>query len=96
MFIQYIITHGHLPEVKKGASKIVNEYGNNRLFNLILTGHLHSRIISDDSRKHRHIWVPSLFTGNRYSKQLGFSSTAGYLRITNNGKDKPNINDITL
>lgn len=94
--IQYIITHGHLPEMKKGSDKIINRYGNSQLFNLILTGHLHSRIISDDDENYRHIWCPSLFTGNRFSKQLGFSSTAGYLRITNNGKDRPNVNDITL
>jgi len=57
---------------------------------------LHSRIISTDSRKIRHIWCPSLFTGNEYSKQLGFSSTAGYLQIENNGKGFPNVTDITL
>lgn len=94
--IQYIIAHGHLGEVKKGAAKIIIEYGNSRLFNLILTGHLHSRIISDDGRNFRHLWCPSLFTGNRYSKQLGFSSTAGYLRIVNNGDGKPNISDVSL
>jgi hypothetical protein len=94
--INYIITHGHLGESKKGGEKIVNEYGNNKMFNLILTGHLHSRIISTDSRKIRHIWCPSLFTGNEYSKQLGFSSTAGYLQIENNGKGFPNVTDITL
>jgi len=94
--IQYIITHGHLGESKKGADKMINVYGNNKLFNLILTGHLHSRIISDDSNRFRHIWCPSLFTGNLYSKQLGFSSTAGYLRIENNGEGKPNVHDICL
>ena len=94
--IQYIITHGHLGESKKGAEKIINLYGNNKLFNIILTGHLHSRIISDDSSRFRHIWCPSLFTGNQYSKQLGFSSTAGYLRIESNGEGKPNVYDICL
>jgi len=94
--IMYIITHGHLPEMKKGADKIINTYGNNKIFNLILTGHLHSRIIEADSKNFRHIWCPSLFTGNRYSKQMGFSSTAGYLRITNNGENLPNVNDISL
>lgn len=94
--INYIVTHGHLGESKKGGEKIVNEYGNSKMFNIILTGHLHSRIITTDSRKIRHIWCPSLFTGNEYSKQLGFSSTAGYLEIENNGKGFPIVTDITL
>jgi predicted phosphodiesterase len=94
--IQYILTHGHLGEAKKSGEKIVNEYGNNKKFNLVLTGHLHSRIIKTDSRMLRHIWCPSLFTGNDYSKQLGFSSTAGYLLIENNGKGFPNVLDVTL
>jgi predicted phosphodiesterase/ribosomal protein L29 len=94
--INYIITHGHLGESKKSPNQLIVEYGNNKKFNLILEGHLHSRIVKEDGRKFRFVICPSLFTGNSYSKQLGFSSTPGYLQITNNGNGYPNITDITL
>lgn len=95
--IQYIIGHGHLPEHKKNKSEyIINEYGNNQLYNMILTGHLHSRVTDADTRRSRYVVCPSLFTGNRYSKTLGFSSNPGYLRIVNNGSGRPNVTDISL
>ena len=95
--IQYIIGHGHLPEHKKAKSEyIINEYGNNKIYNMILTGHLHSRITDADTRRSRYVVCPSLFTGNRYSKTLGFSSNPGYLMIRNNGLGKPNVMDISL
>ncbi len=78
----FIFTHGHLGISKKNPDHIVNQYGFEGLFNLVVMAHLHTRKILVDNLRNRTIHAPSLFTGNNYSKGLGFSSLAGYLFIT--------------
>lgn len=41
--INHILTHGHHGISKKDLSKVVMDYGNNKIFNLWTEGHLHSR-----------------------------------------------------
>ena len=77
----FIITHGHLGLGKKTADLIVNQYGYKNCYNVVVMGHLHSRKIMSDTYDSRVIHAPSLFTGNNYSKGLGYSSRAGYLHI---------------
>ena len=75
-------------------------------FNVILEGHLHTRIqkhsvtnldkVSYDSITHRKVVCPSLFTGNSYSEELGYTTNAGYMIFENNGHGKPNMFDFSL
>lgn len=77
----FVFTHGHLGLGKKTADLVVNQYGYRNCYNTIVMGHLHSRKVMSDTYDSRVIHAPSLFTGNNYSKGLGFSSRSGYLFI---------------
>lgn len=91
----FVFTHGHLGISKKTGETIVNMYGNKELYNLIVMGHLHTRKVLSDSYENRVIHAPSIFTGNDYSKGLGYSSRSGYLYIT--VKDKlPVVTDVPV
>jgi predicted phosphodiesterase len=102
--INFILNHGHHGLSKRPVEYVAYHYGKQGKFNLILEGHLHSRIqkvarvdtVSGDSISVRKIVVPSLFTGNSYSEQLGFSTTAGFLIVEDNGFGKPNVYDYSL
>jgi predicted phosphodiesterase len=41
--VYYVMTHGHLPITKRDPSKILFDYGRQGLFNVLLSGHTHSR-----------------------------------------------------
>ena len=75
----FVFTHGHLGLGKKTADLVVNQYGYKNCYNMIVMGHLHSRKIQSDTYDSRVVHAPSLFTGNNYSKGLGYSSRSGYL-----------------
>jgi metallophosphoesterase superfamily enzyme len=77
----FVFTHGHLGLGKKTADLIVNQYGHKNSYNMVVMGHLHSRKTMSDTYDSRVIHAPSLFTGNNYSKGLGYSSRSGYLYI---------------
>ena len=97
--ISYILNHGHLPLTSRMTAKEMSwTYGEKGMFNFILEAHLHSRIqkmsanqrkgfkmISDDTVDTRRQVSPSLFTGNTFSENLGFSTTAGFLEVCSNG-----------
>jgi len=78
----FVFTHGHLGISKKNPDHIVNLYGFRGVFNLVVMAHLHSRKILVDNYHNRTIHAPSIFTGNNFSKNLGYTSLAGFLYIT--------------
>lgn len=90
-----VATHGHLGLSKKNPELLVNQYGFVGKFNLVLMAHLHTRKILADSMSYRVIHAPSIFTGNFYSKGLGFSSLSGYLFITVKNK-LPIVTDVPI
>lgn len=90
-----VATHGHLLLSKKNPEMIVNNYGMVGKFNLVIMAHLHTRKILADGLTHRVIHAPSMFTGNDYSKGLGFSSLSGYLFITVKNK-LPIVTDVPI
>jgi hypothetical protein len=107
--INYVLLHGHKGISRKQTKDICWDFGKKGIYNVILEGHLHSiiqklsvnmkgkfNIIKDDSVDHIRMNARSLFTGNGYSEDLGYSSNAGFSIITNNGKGLPNINNILL
>ena len=109
--INYILNHGHLPLTKnKSTQEICWMYGEKGVYNFITEGHLHSRIaklnakqisnfktILDDNIDCRRQVCPSLFTGNPYSEDGGWSTLAGFLiteaNINRNGID---VLDVSL
>jgi predicted phosphodiesterase len=103
--ICYIMTHGHLGFSNKDLGKVLFQYGKQGYYNVLLSGHLHTRrstqniistqTIMDDCADYRSIICPSLFTGNFYSESNGWTSTAGYL-IIENRFNKPLVVDIPL
>jgi len=107
--ICHILTHGHHGISKKSTQQICWDYGTKGMFNLICEGHLHSNIerlavnkldsyhiVRDDSVDHRRMNVPSFFTGNSFSEYLGYTSSAGFLIVEDNGEGKPNVFNFSL
>lgn len=107
--INYILLHGHKGISKKPTKDLCWDFGKKGIYNVILEGHLHSiiqklsvnmkgkfNIIKDDSVDHIRMNARSLFTGNGYSEDLGYTSNAGFSIISNNGQGLPNINNILL
>lgn len=109
--VNYILNHGHLGFTnKKTTQEVCWMYGKKGIFNFIMEGHLHSRIrklsskavsnfkmVLDDSIDCRRQVCPSLFTGNPFSEDGGWSTLAGFTisesNINNNGVD---VYDISL
>jgi len=94
--INYILVHGdksHSKDTKIGT--LVFNHGKQDMFNLVLAGHLHSRITGCDSSKYRKITSPSIFTGNQYSDDLGFNGNAGFL-LTYREDNYPVVTDYTI
>lgn len=92
--INYVMTHGHLGVAKKTDYLLFN-YGKQGMFNVILTGHLHTKkkkeqtqsfeMVNGDSSRYVALTCRSIFTGNFYSEGLGFTSIAGFTELTNKG-----------
>lgn len=109
--VNHILAHGHLlMMMKKSTQELCWMYGEKGCFNYIKEGHLHSRIrklnankvsnfkmVSDDSIDCRRETISSLFTGNPYSEDGGWSTLAGFSiseqNINGNGVD---VYDISL
>jgi len=111
--VSFVVTHGHHGLSKKDVGKTLYEYGDRDKFNVLLEGHLHSRIVKRahkakkviledtnfvefDALDYRKIVVPSLFTGNFYSKSLGYSSAAGFIMIRETGPGKIEVSDVMI
>lgn len=103
--VDYILTHGHLPMIRKNPEYLILNYGKNRdNFTMLLSGHLHNRgkkdqtntsMVIADAAKYRAMCCPSIFTGNFYSESSGFSSSPGFMLFeSKNGK--PRVIDVTL
>lgn len=108
--ITYILNHGHHFLTKKTTTKeMCWTYGVKGNYNFVCEGHLHSRIakmtanrvqafqtVQDDAIDSRRMVFPSLFTGNTYSEQGGWSTTAGFIVTETNGNKKPIVYDFPL
>ena len=94
--IHYLLCHDDKRFTQKSkAGELLFHYGDKEKFNLIIGGHLHSRITQLDSIRSRKINIASIFTGNSYSEDLGYSSTAGFI-IVENIDGLPKVTDYTL
>jgi len=91
----YIWTHGHLSISKRSPAEIINIYGIQGMYCIVIEGHLHTRKIKFDSSTGRVIVISSLFTGNTFSKNLGYSTLPGFVTMYSDGK-YPIVMDIPL
>ena len=95
--VGYIFTHGHLGISKRNPAEIVNAYGFVGVYNIVVEGHLHTRKIKADNANYRVVVMSSIFTGNNYSEQLGFSTLPGYGYLYSEvGVPYPIVEDIPL
>lgn len=53
-------------------------------------------VVQLDEADYRAIILPPMFTGNFFSESLGFSSSAGFALMENNGRGKLNYFDYCL
>lgn len=53
-------------------------------------------VVHMDEVDYRAITAPPMFTGNFFSEALGYSSSAGFIEIQNNGKGRINVFDYCL
>lgn len=81
--IGYIFSHGHLGLHKRKASDIILDFAvDPKLFQFIVNGHWHTRILNrgDDTNRARKMTCPSIFTGNKFSdEEVGASCKSGIL-----------------
>jgi hypothetical protein len=85
--ICYLLTHGHLG-VGKGDKGLTETIARHRVpghYCVAILGHLHSRITKLDTDDSRVLHAPSLFTGNTYSSENGWSTLAGFITCENAG-----------
>lgn len=109
--VYYIMTHGHTGISKQALYKIVLDYGNQDYYNVILSGHVHTRKktqiihtkptqiegVAIDSVNYRGITIAPIFPGNYYSEALGYTSSPGFSIIESNlRKDNINHYDLSL
>jgi hypothetical protein len=87
--INYVWAHGHKKRDAMPADRILFKYGRQSMFNMIIHAHKHTREINKDDLQYRVLRLPSLFTGNSYSEDLGFSTLGGFVITYNNGKGYP-------
>jgi hypothetical protein len=94
--VSYVLLHGDKGISKRKAKEIIFDYGKQGVYNVILEAHLHSLIVKEDSHNCVRMHVRSLFTGNAYSEELGFTSTAGFTLFVNEGSGVPNMFNYNL
>jgi len=98
--VKYILSHGHLGMSKKDEYAMILEYGDQALYNVLMSGHFHSRevkkgrkvvrhlatnVVSLEGSNFRKITVPPMVSGGAYSSSIGGYSTCGVTVIRNNG-----------
>ena len=96
--ICYILGHSHL-NMLANEKKAIETIARHRIpgrYCVLLSAHLHTRIVKLDSDDCRWVFAPSFFTGNNYSSDGGWSTLAGFLTIENAGSGHPRIVDEPL
>jgi predicted phosphodiesterase len=94
--INFIVSHGHNRKENLKPEKLIFDYGKQDVFNVVLLAHLHSRSIHHEIRQYRVLRIPSLFSGNHYSEELGFNTLPGFLIIKTGFNYRPIITDHPL
>ncbi len=96
--INYICLHGDQGLDKQTGQEIAWLLGTTDKYNLILLGHLHSRIIKkeDDGYNFRKQHCPAFCPTDAYAERLGLRSLPGFLIIKETLQGLPSILDVPL
>jgi UDP-2,3-diacylglucosamine pyrophosphatase LpxH len=76
--VKYIFTHGDKRITKMLPSKLIMEYGDQRLFNVMVNAHNHQEQVHDDSIRYTSFGIPSVVVPNDYALDNGWSSMSGF------------------
>ena len=82
--VNYIQLHGHLPIAKKNPAELVLDYGNQNMYNVVLTAHKHTEQVKKSTSRLRVHQVPSFVPANQYAEQLGAHSSTGFVLMESN------------
>ncbi len=96
--LRFIAQHGDLnADKKKNVDAVVWEHGESDKFNIVITGHHHSRIIQrgDDTYMAMRISVPAFCPQDDYAKHSGYTNNPGFL-IFQEKQGRPAILDIPI
>jgi hypothetical protein len=96
--VNYICLHGDQGLDKQSGQEIAWLLGGTDKYNMILLGHLHSRIIKkdDDGFNFRKMHCPAFCPTDAYAERLGLRSLPGFLLIKETMDGLPVIQDIPL
>lgn len=94
--INYILLHGDDKVSKNKTSDLVVKYGDSKLFNVIISAHLHTFKVPEDKTKYMRVYTPSIFEGNYWAEAQGYDPSCGFLQSINNGFGKPNVMKYSL
>lgn len=93
--LQYVISHGDKNAIRDGRQAVI-DHGDSKLFNLIITAHVHNRRVNEDQKSYRWYAVPPIFTGNQYSEDNGWHARPGFQTFENDGQGRPLVTDHTI
>ena len=93
--IRYVFVHGDKRVIREGKQAVI-DYGDPRLFNVIIGAHVHHRKTVEDERSFRWVISPSVFTGNRFEEENAFHARPGFLTFENDGAGRPLMKDHTI
>ena len=94
--IRYILAHGDKRGNYKDKTNYFLDFGDTGMYNILLTGHLHSRETGLDNHNRRWIQCPAVFSGNWHSKSNGYEAPPGFIMIYENRDGLPTVIDNTL
>ncbi len=94
--INYLVSHGNFKISDMNPADMILEYGEPKLFNILISGHFHERKIKKDTKNFRQLVCPEVGGLNDYSVRNGYLSQPGFLVVNNNGKGKPFVRDYSL
>ena len=94
--MRYIFAHGDKRGNYKDKKNYFLDFGDTTKYNVLMTGHLHSRETGLDNHNRRWIQCPSLFSGNWHSKSMGYEAPPGFIMTYANRDGKLMVIDTTL
>ena len=94
--VNYILLHGHLPIAKKNPAELVLDYGDQNMYNVVLTAHKHTEQVKKSTSKLRVHQIPSFVPANNYAQKLGAHSSTGYVLLESNNIGTVDVQTIGL
>lgn len=94
--MRYIFAHGDKRGNYRDKKNYFLDFGDLSKYNVLMTGHLHSRETGLDNHNRRWIQCPSVFSGNWHSKSMGYEAPPGFIMTYENRDGRLMVIDTTL